>query len=224
MWGMAPDRAPGRTDFLSALAHELRTPLNGMIGFSDLLHRGDVGPLSADQKEVVTDVLTSARHLLEIVDGALDLARLDEGRLELRPEPVDLATRLPALCEDARGLAGQKSVELRVEVEPGLDPVILDLEKLQRVVYHAVADAVRRTREGGRLVLRARASGPASFRLELTPHGDPLPPEASGPLALGASLAARLVEVQGGEAGFGGEAGLFFAVLPRTPGVGRPAT
>jgi signal transduction histidine kinase len=221
---MAADRAQGRTDFLSALAHELRTPLNGMIGFSDLLHRGDVGPLSPDQKEVVTDVLTSARHLLEIVDGALDLARLDQGRLELRPEPVDLATRLPAFCEDARGLAGQKSVELSVEVEPGLDPVILDPEKLQRVVYHAVADAVRRTREGGRLVLRARASGPASFRLELAPHGDPLPRDAFGPLGLGASLAARLVEVQGGEAGFGGEAGLFFAVLPRMPVVGRQAT
>jgi len=221
---MVADRARGRTDFLSALAHELRTPLNGMIGFSDLLQRGDIGPLSEDQKEVVTDVLTSARHLLEIVDGALELARLDEGRLELRPEPVELATRLPSFCEDARGLAGQKSVELAVEVEPGLDPVLVDPEKLQRVVYHALADGVRRTREGGRIVLHARASGPASFRLELAPHGELLPHEASGPLGLGASLATRLVEAQGGEAGFAGEGGLFFAVLPRRPGPGRQAT
>ena len=216
-----------RTGILAALSHELRTPLNGMIGFSELLHRGDAGPLSADQKELVSDILTSARHLLEMIDGAADLVRLEEGTLELHPEPVDLALRLPAFCEEVRGLAAQHGLAITVAVDPSLGTLLLDPASLQRVVYRCVAEAARRTTTGGTIAVRAIAQDEGHFRLEISANVIEDPASSSAPLSLGQTVVTRLIKIQGGTADFRREpdgAGTFFAVLPRRPSMGEATT
>jgi signal transduction histidine kinase len=208
-------------DVLAAFSHELRTPLNGMIGFSELLQRGDVGPLSDEQQEVVDDILQSARHLLETVDGMLDFARLESGRLDLHPEPVDIVTWLPRLAEELRGLVRQHGATLAVEVAPDLPRMIADTTSLRRVVYQSVFDAIKRTGHGARIVARAAVTADGSLCLEVADNGPPArPQDRRGPLGLGVAFATRLAEAQGGRAGLRSEPGpgnVFFAVLPSRP-------
>ena len=78
-----------KSEFLANMSHELRTPLNSIIGFSEILHDGKVGPVSAKQKEYVGDVLTSAHHLLQLINDVLDLSKVESGKMEFLPEPID---------------------------------------------------------------------------------------------------------------------------------------
>src|ERR1051325_12239404 len=74
-----------KSEFLANMSHELRTPLNAIIGFADLMHKGKVGPLSAEHHEYVGDILTSSRHLLQLINHVLDLAQVESGKMEFRP-------------------------------------------------------------------------------------------------------------------------------------------
>src|SRR5258707_905288 len=79
------------TEYLSNMSHELRTPLNAIIGFSELLHDGRVGAVSERQKSYVGDVLTSARHLLQLINDVLDLSKVETGKMKFCAELVDPA-------------------------------------------------------------------------------------------------------------------------------------
>src|SRR5438445_9397256 len=80
-----------KSEFLANMSHELRTPLNGIIGFAELMHDGKAGPVSAEHKEYLGDILTSAHHLLQLINDVLDLSKVEAGKMEFRPEPVDLS-------------------------------------------------------------------------------------------------------------------------------------
>ena len=80
-----------KNEFLANLSHELRTPLNAIIGFGELLDDGEAGPLLEQQKDFTRTIVTSGRKLLRLINDVLDLIRVEAGKLEFRPEPVDLA-------------------------------------------------------------------------------------------------------------------------------------
>src|SRR6185312_14254378 len=75
-----------KSEFLANMSHELRTPLNGIIGFTEFLIDEKPGPLKPEQKEYLGDVLSSARHLLQLINDVLDLAKVEAGKMELHPE------------------------------------------------------------------------------------------------------------------------------------------
>ena len=75
-----------KSRFLAGVSHELRTPLNGIIGFSELMYDDKLGPLSDEQSDVLSDILTSARHLLQLINDILDLSKVEAGKMEFRPE------------------------------------------------------------------------------------------------------------------------------------------
>ena len=83
-----------KSEFLANMSHELRTPLNAIIGFSQLMHDGKVGSISSPQQEYLNDILTSADHLLQLINDILDLAKVESGKLEFHAEPVQLAKLL----------------------------------------------------------------------------------------------------------------------------------
>src|SRR5207247_8620680 len=92
-----------KSEFLANMSHELRTPLNAIIGFAELMHRGKVGPVSPQHEEYLGDILTSSRHLLQLINDVLDLAKVESGKMEFRPEPVDLAGLVNEVCDILRG-------------------------------------------------------------------------------------------------------------------------
>jgi len=112
------DRAKGR--FLATMSHELRTPLNAIIGFSDLMDPDDADP-GEEQRlvpaEWVRHIRTSGRHLLNLINDILDLAKVEAGRIDLKPEPLPLPAIIAEVVTTLRPVADRKG--LRVGTDPG---------------------------------------------------------------------------------------------------------
>ena len=152
----------GRSDemILAALSHEFRTPLNGVLGMARLLARTR---LDAAQRSYVTALEQSGEHLLGLVNQVLDLARLQSGRIELRPGLVDLEPLLQGVTEILSPRAHAKGLEIAWAVDPGLPPIRADEARLRQVLFNLAGNAVKFTDAGGVLIAAeaGRADAPA---------------------------------------------------------------
>src|SRR4029077_8449474 len=124
---------------------ELRTPLNGIIGFAELMHDGKVGRVSGEQKEYLGDILTSSTHLLQLINDVLDLAKVESGKMDIRPEPIDLKKVVAETRDILRTLAAQKRIQVRLEVDPALTDVVADPAKLKQILYNYLSNALKFT-------------------------------------------------------------------------------
>ena len=158
-----------KSEFLANMSHELRTPLNAIIGFTDLMYRGKTGELAANHREYLGDILSSARHLLQLINDVLDLAKVEAGKMELRPEPVALAQLVSEVRDVLRGTAAQRRVQLHVEAADLT--VITDPGRLKQVLYNFGSNAIKFSHDGGVVVIRIRAAGDLEFRVEVEDHG-----------------------------------------------------
>jgi signal transduction histidine kinase len=138
-----------KTDFLANVSHELRTPLTAILGFTEVLIRGDDGPLNPRQHEDVTTVLSSGRQLLALIDDLIDISRIEGNRLELEMRPLDLGPLLSGVVEELRALAGAKGIGLTLI--PAVDQltVVGDRVRLHEVFLNLVSNAVKFTQPGG---------------------------------------------------------------------------
>jgi signal transduction histidine kinase len=231
----AQEATRAKSEFLANMSHELRTPLNGIIGFAELMYDGRVGPMLAEHQEYLGDILTSGRHLLDLLNDILDLAKVESGKMELRPEPVDLAKLVGEIRDILRTLAASKRISVGIGIDDGLGPIVLDASKLKQVLYNYLSNALKFTPDQGRVMIQIQAEGAATFRLEVTDTGIGIRPEDQGRLfvefqklnggagkgtgtGLGLALTKRIVEFQGGQVGVRstpGQGSAFFAVLPR---------
>jgi signal transduction histidine kinase len=163
-----------KSDFLATMSHELRTPLNSIIGFSDVL--GSIEALDDRQKRYVANIRSSGRMLLEMINDILDLAKIEAGKMEVRPAPLRVESVVSAQCDMVRPLAERKRIELSYEVGSGLDAVVQDQPKVQQVLANLLSNAVKFTPEGGRVAVRAEAEPVAEsavphWRLEVVDTG-----------------------------------------------------
>ncbi|MBV8035340.1 PAS domain S-box protein [Roseateles sp.] len=235
--------------FLANMSHELRTPLNAVIGFSELLIMDRQPPDAARQREWLQHIASSGRHLLNMINDVLDLSKIEAGKLDFHPAPVDL----PALVDDVLAtvavLAEQRGLHLESAIAPELHDLVLDAARLKQVLLNYLSNAIKFTPGGGRIALRMLGEGPRLWRLEVEDSGIGIPPDRIGQLfvefqqlddglakqhqgtGLGLALTRRLVEAQGGRVGVysqPGQGSCFYAVLPRRPAddedlVPRPA-
>jgi signal transduction histidine kinase len=149
--------------FVQNVSYELRSPLTNIIGFADLLASPEVGPLNERQRTYTDYIRASSVTLGVLIDNILDLATVDAGIAELRPEPQDVAT----LVEKARtGLAatfpeigGGTSINLKVSIDPDLPPLIADGTRIVQVLYNLLSSAARFSEPGGEVRLSATARG-----------------------------------------------------------------
>ncbi|THF62578.1 response regulator [Pseudothauera rhizosphaerae] len=148
-----------KSEFLASMSHELRTPLNAIIGFSDVLKDGLSGPLSEQQREYVTDIYTSGRHLLALINDILDLSKVEAGKMSLDLETVEVGTLLESGLSIVREKAANHRIALTCEIEPGLGALLLDPRKTKQILYNLLSNAVKFTAEGGRVGLSARRAG-----------------------------------------------------------------
>jgi signal transduction histidine kinase len=234
-----------KSEFLANMSHELRTPLNGIIGFSELISDGKAGPISDVQREYLGDVLSSARHLHELINDVLDLTRVESGKLVFHHEPVDLGAVLRDACDIMGPVAAQKRISLETRVEPGLDDVTLDAQRFKQVLFNYLSNALKFTPEQGRVRVTLEPAGGDRLLLEVEDTGIGIKPEDMPRLfvefqqldaskakkypgtGLGLALTRRIVEAQGGQVGARSEKGkgsVFFAVLPRRPAEPTAAT
>jgi len=228
-----------KDQFLSNISHELRTPLNSIIGFTDLLLTQDLGgpPLSDQQRDFLETVARNGRQLLELINELLDLQRIAAGRMDLKPEDVELA---PLLSEAAGSVHAQveKHRHALVVTPPAQDlRVHADRGRVRQVLLNLLSNAIKFTPDGGRITLAAApVNGGAEARIAVTDTGIGIAAEDQPKLfkefsqldatasrkyegtGLGLALSRRLVELQGGAIGVESEMGkgsTFWFTLPQ---------
>jgi PAS domain S-box-containing protein len=231
-----------KSRFLASVSHELRTPLNGIIGFSELLYDGKLGPLSEDHRDIMGDILTSSRHLLQLISDILDLSKVEAGRMEFNPEYGALDPLVQEVRDVIRPLAERKAIQLSTEVPAGFCAE-LDRSRFKQVLYNYLSNAVKFTPDAGCVIVRILASGDC-LRLEVEDNGIGIEPEdlsrlfrdfqqlptsrkANQGTGLGLALTRHIVEAQGGSVAVRstpGAGSLFSAVLPLEPRNGEEST
>jgi signal transduction histidine kinase/DNA-binding response OmpR family regulator/HAMP domain-containing protein len=237
-----------KSQFLANMSHELRTPLNAILGFTQLLHEGEVGPLNDQQRDFLGNVLTSSHHLLRLINDVLDLAKVESGKLDFRPESIDLTQAIGEVGAILKTTAAERQVRVEIAVEPSIGRVVLDPARLKQVLYNYLSNALKFTPAGGLVTIRALPEGAEFFRIEVDDTGAGIQPEDLRRLfvefqqldagaakkhagtGLGLALTKRIVEAQGGTVGVHstpGAGSVFHAVLPRrmkgeVPAVSRP--
>jgi protein-histidine pros-kinase len=225
-----------KSEFLANMSHELRTPLNGIIGFAELMHDGRVGPIAQSHKEYLGDILISARHLLELINDVLDLSKIEAGKMEFNPEPVNLPALVAEVCEIVRAVASTKRINLQKEIDGELSTIEADARSLKQILYNYLSNAVKFTPEDGVVTVRVKPDGAAYYRIEVEDTGIGIKSEDMSRLfvefqqldassakkypgtGLGLALIKRIVEAQGGRVGVKStpdKGSVFHAVLPR---------
>jgi signal transduction histidine kinase len=225
-----------KSEFLANMSHELRTPLNAIIGFAELLHDGAVDPATPQYREFLGDILTSGKHLLQLINDVLDLAKVEAGKLEFRPEKVELGKVVQEISAILRTTVAAKRIRLETDLDASIGDVFLDPGRLKQIAYNYLSNAMKFSPPGGKVTLRITKDGDTAFKLEVSDEGIGIAEQDLGKLfvefqqleagtakrhqgtGLGLALTKRLVEAQGGAVGVMSKVGAgstFFAVIPR---------
>lgn len=207
-----------KSQFLANMSHELRTPLHAIIGFSEMLADQTFGGLNERQLKYANHILTSGRHLHQLINDILDLSKVEAGRLELSRSPFDVATALQNLGTLVKTLAHKKSIDLTSDVPPGLPPLHADEVKFKQIMYNLLSNAIKFTPKEGRVTVTVvqGVEDPESLEISVSDTGIGIRPEDQQRIfnefeqvdssygrqqqgtGLGLALTRRLVELHGG--------------------------
>ena len=136
-----------KTDFLSSMSHEIRTPLNAIVGFSNLLLDDKTLPDSA--KDEVNDIVMASDNLLEIVNGILDISKIEAGKLEIVNTEYEVNKVIKELVSLTKGRLGDKPIELITKFDESIPPVLYgDASRLKQICVNILTNAVKYTKKG----------------------------------------------------------------------------
>ncbi len=161
-----------KSQFLATMSHELRTPMNAVIGFSQLLLHSSARsrtqpkgqPLTLEQENMVQRILDNGKHLLSLIDDILDLSKIESGRLEIVPEPVNLETLLTNAVEEFRSHAQEKNLDLNLNIALHNPVAINDSVRLRQIIVNLISNAIKFTSSG---FVRVEASEPAPDKIAI---------------------------------------------------------
>lgn len=222
----AEDADRSKTRFLATMSHEIRTPMYGVIGATELLATSS---LSVEQSGLVNTIHTSGRVLLSLIDNILDLAKIEAGKLELRPSVFEVRKLVSSSLEMIRQNVQDKPIIIEAEVSPNVPTLVkIDIDCLRQILINLMGNAVKFT-ESGTVSLQVKTSSyPSQSQLDFSicDTGIGIPRERQDKLfmpfaqlngatsqrftgsGLGLSICKNLVEAQGGTLSFTSELGV----------------
>ena len=154
-----------KTVFLANMSHELRTPLNAIIGFSEMIGHQCFGPVGNPRySEYADNILGAGRHLLELVNDILDIARIEAGQIDLREDTLDLVACVRHSLAIVEPMAADCGLTLHSDIAPDFPPFWGDETKLRQIMLNLLSNAAKFTPSGGRVTMslkRAEDGGAA---------------------------------------------------------------
>jgi len=230
-----------KTAFLANMSHELRTPLNAILGFSEIINQECFGPVgSARYKEYAGDIHSSGAHLLSLINDLLDVAKIEAGKMEISPHPIDAHRTFDIALKLIGCKAREKRQELVISIAPDAPPLYADERALKQILINLVSNAVKFTPEGGTISVSAGPARCGGFQIMCEDNGPGIPREKidkiftpfsqvdnrydrqAGGTGLGLALVRGLAELHGGRAWLESEFGKgcrAYVVLPAEPPV-----
>jgi len=220
-----------KNDLVATVSHELKTPLTSVLMVLHLLAERTLGPLTRKQAEMVVTACRDAERLQRIMTDLLDLARLEGESADLRLESVTAEELVGQALREQREMVSGKGLNLEAEVEPGLPPVEVDVQRISHVFANFISNAVKHSPPGGTILLRVRRTPEGAIRFAVKDQGPGIAPEFQARVfekffrvpdqqksgaGLGLSIAREIVAAHGGHIGVESEPGSgteFFAEL-----------
>jgi cell cycle sensor histidine kinase DivJ len=152
------DRAnAAKVKFLANMSHELRTPLNAIIGFSDMLMNEDKMRLGVAQRQEYAQLINdSGTHLLSVVNGILDMSKMETGDFEISPEPFAPAPVLGNCCDLLALKAREAGLDLALQLPGDLPEIVADKRAFKQILINLISNAVKFTNRGGRVTVAAK--------------------------------------------------------------------
>ncbi|GCE06366.1 sensor histidine kinase [Dictyobacter aurantiacus] len=225
-----------KSQFLANVTHELRTPLHSIISYGALILEGFVdGTLTEEQEQHIQFMVDRAEDLSHLVDDMLDLSKIEADRIEIKSEPLELATSLSQVIEQLKPLANNKELYLRLRIDRGIPQVLADGHRLRQIVINLVSNAIKFTEKGGVTIHCHHLQQQDMVQIAVTDTGIGISPAALGYIfeafrqadgsttrrfggtGLGLTIAKKLIELQGGEIAvesIPGEGSTFSFTLP----------
>ena len=228
-----------KSEFLAKMSHQLRTPLTAIIGFSEALTQGIDGELSPDQAQDIGEIHKSGLVLLELVNGILDLSKIEAGKVEIIVQEVDLSSVVDQVIRSMHQIAEMKALGLTSELSTEARTVMGDPTRIREILTNLVSNAIKFT-SAGSVAIRSMPEG-GMAEISVLDTGIGIEPAAHerifeefrqasdkisktyGGTSLGLSIARKLVELQGGQMGLESELGKGSRFWFRLPINKRPA-
>jgi two-component system cell cycle sensor histidine kinase PleC len=225
-----------KTAFLANMSHELRTPLNAILGFSEIIAQECFGPVGNGRyKEYAGDIHSSGAHLLSLINDLLDVAKIEAGKMEIMPNPLDAKRTFDIALKLIGAKARERNQTLAIEIDPAAPPLFADERALKQILINLCSNAVKFTPEGGKIIVRADLARCGGFQISVQDNGPGIPREKldkiftpfsqvdnrydrqAGGTGLGLALVRGLAELHGGRAWLESEPGkgcCAYVVLP----------
>lgn len=138
-----------KSAFLASMSHELRTPLNAVINFTKFVAKGDLGPVNQEQKETLDEVVSSAKHLLNLINDVLDMSKIESGSLNLFvADNVDLGAIIQQVITTGKSLIEDKPVKIDAQIDPNLPHIRGDRQRLVQILLNIMSNACKFTEQG----------------------------------------------------------------------------
>lgn len=156
-----------KSQFLASMSHELRTPLNAILNFTQFVSSGMIGPVNAEQLDMLQKVTHSGKHLLGLINDVLDISKIEAGALKLFVEEnVDLAKEAQAALAAARALIGDKRITLETSIAADLPLMVGDKRRIRQILLNLMSNACKFTEEGTIRVVVEQQAGQLMFSVE----------------------------------------------------------
>jgi two-component system, cell cycle sensor histidine kinase PleC len=221
----AETASQSKTSFLANMSHELRTPLNAIIGFSEIIASQALGENNSHYPEYANDIHMSGKHLLTLINDILDVAKIEAGRMEIDPQPIDLSSVLDNVERVMTIRAREKNLQVRFAVMDDAPQPTVDERAFRQILLNLLSNAVKFTPEGGMIDVKCLAGEGGGLLLCVKDSGAGIPAEKlaqlfkpftqvdnrfnrnQGGTGLGLALVQGLARLHGGRAWLESEVG-----------------